>query len=129
MQCSSQEDFVSVAEQVVALGKKKSFLQEFCASVMCQLLSVCPEDVCRDHVIGSLELDTGWKDCTTEKLYVLLHLSTLYSKVCVCVCYAAMTGLHYAGRRSGFGPFFKGSGPASTFGVRKTSLTWPASYW
>ena len=72
---------MGVAEQVVALGKKKSFLQEFCASVTSQLLSVCPEDVCQDHVIRSLELDTGWKECTTAKLYVLLHLSTLYSKV------------------------------------------------
>lgn len=72
---------MGVAEQIVALGKKKSFLREFCASVVCQLLSVCPEGVCRDHVIHRLELDAGWKQCTTEKLQVLLHLSTIYSKV------------------------------------------------
>ena len=73
---------MSVAEQLVALEKKKSFLGEFCCSIACQLLDACPESICREHLLGALELSTGWVACTTERLQVLLHVSKLYSKVC-----------------------------------------------
>lgn len=72
---------MAVAKELTTLGKRKSFLQEFCASVTCQLLDVCPEDVCRDHVMQHLELEGGWDQCSAEQLQVLLHLSTLYSQV------------------------------------------------
>lgn len=72
---------MGVAKQVVALEKKKSFLGEFCASVKCQLLDVCPEKVCSDGVLCELGLAEGWVDCTPERLLVVLHLSKCYGKV------------------------------------------------
>lgn len=76
-----QEDFVGVAKQLLALWKKKFFLQEFCASATCQLLDVSQVGMCKNHIIHHLELDGGWEDCTSEQLQVLLHLSKLHSKV------------------------------------------------
>lgn len=73
---------MGVAKQLVALESKKSFLGEFCASVKCQLLDVCPEEVCRDCLLRELHLDDGWENCTTERLHVILHVSKLYGKVC-----------------------------------------------
>ena len=71
---------MSVAEQLVALEKKKSFLGEFCASVECQLLDVCPEGMCLD-VLSELGLAGGWEGCTADTLAVMFHLSKLYGKV------------------------------------------------
>lgn len=76
-----KEDFVGVAKELTALGKKKSFLCEFCASGACQLLEACPVGVCRDHVIHELGLEAGWEEGNAEHLQVLLHLSGRYSKV------------------------------------------------
>lgn len=77
----TQEDLVGVARDLVALGKMKLFLREFSASTICQLLSVCPMEVCRDHMITALELDAGWTECTAERLQIILHFSQLYGKV------------------------------------------------
>ena len=73
---------MGVAKQVTALEKKKSFLGEFCASVVCQLLDQCPEEVCSDGLLYELGVASGWEGCTAERLVVILHLNKLYGKVC-----------------------------------------------
>ena len=71
---------MGVASRLVALRKKKVYLQEFCTSVLCQLLERCSADVCRD-IMPVLELDGGWDDSTPETLQILLSLSNLCCKV------------------------------------------------
>lgn len=71
----------------MSVEKRKSFLVEFCASIACQLLEACPQDICRDSVLLSeLGLGKGWEDCPPERLQGILCVSKLYGKVCVCVC-------------------------------------------
>ena len=73
---------MDVAKQLITLKKKKSYLGEFCASVVCELLECCPVEVCRDPLLlDALELGVGWEQCSTDHLHILLHASKLYSKV------------------------------------------------
>lgn len=73
---------MSVTKQLVALEKKKTYLQEFCTSIICQLLDKYPgTSVCKDHLISEMDLDGGWESCTTEQLQLLLHLSRCHHKV------------------------------------------------
>lgn len=113
---------MGVAKQLVALESRKSFLGEFCASLMCQLLSACPEEVCRDGLLRELRLDGGWESCTTERLHVGLHASKLYGKVW-CEGSLVRDGEPMwcvDSRRSGLWSSSRSTGPLNTCGVART---------
>ncbi len=79
----SQEHILSVLKCLNGCSKKKSYLKEFCAVAVCQLVDVCPPDALREDVVPSLPgLTGGWEGCTPETLLLLLHLSQQHAKVC-----------------------------------------------
>lgn len=78
----AQDEFVSVAKQLVGLVKRKSFLGEFCGVVMCELVSRCPQDLCKAAgLLTALGVEGGWELATPEILQVMFHLNKLYCKV------------------------------------------------
>lgn len=81
---------MGVAKQLVGLVKRKSFLGEFCGAVMCELVSACPQDLCKAGLLTALDVEGGWEQSTPEKLQVLFHLSKLYCKV-----WPAIVGYEY----------------------------------
>ena len=89
---------MAVAKELISLGKRKSFLQEFSASILCQLCEVCPASLCEAELVRHLDLEGGWEDCSTEQLQVLLQLSKLYNKVGVCLEVLPYRGLFGVGR-------------------------------
>jgi hypothetical protein len=113
---------VGVTKQLVALEKKKSFLGEFCASVLCQLLEVCPKEMCGGDLVCELGVAEGWEGCTAERLLVLLHLSKLYGKVCVMRAWhkVGVTGVVIALRLSGSPSFSRSIGIPGRSGVLRT---------
>ena len=70
-----------VVKQLGVCGQRKSYLREFCAVVMGDLVERCGEEVVRECIVLGVEgVEKGWEGCTPETLYLLLLLEQHYGK-------------------------------------------------
>lgn len=78
---SPQSDVTEVVKQLGVCGQKKSYLREFCAVVMGDLVERCGEEVVRECIVPGVDgVEKGWEGCTPETLYLLLLLEQHYGK-------------------------------------------------
>ena len=74
---------LNIVKQICSCAQKKAFLQELCVVTVGQLVSEgrFSNDVIRDHVIPLVGVTSGWEECTSERLYIVLLLSKQLGKV------------------------------------------------
>ena len=82
-----KEDGEEVLIQLRNLGRKKSYLSEFCAVVMGDLVSQWPHKLVKELALSQIvpegERKGGWEVCMPDMLYVLLMMEREHENVSI----------------------------------------------
>lgn len=65
----------------MTIFNKKVNLREFCVITLTKLFENLQSEVVSENILPCLSLESGWSNCSPDKLLILLSLQSLFGKV------------------------------------------------